>query len=182
MDTVFWTSSEWLVLPLICERWFEGWALRSPFVDLGIANITLPSFLALGICGGEGWGQVNVFLSCTWLTSFFHWTCPYWVLSFLLGFKPLWALAISCHFPGTSCTTVSAASGLSSFIYFFFIFKLIYLFLAVLCLPYCVCRLSVVAASGATLPCGVGASHWSGFFCWGAQFLEQGLSSCGTRA
>ena len=36
--------------------------------------------------------------------------------------------------------------------------------------------------AGASLPCGVRASHWSGFSCWGAQFLEHRLSSCGTWA
>ena len=35
--------------------------------------------------------------------------------------------------------------------------------------------------AGATLPYGVRASRWSGFSCWGAQFLEHRLSSCGPR-
>ena len=51
-------------------------------------------------------------------------------------------------------------------------------------------RLSLVVASGATLPCGVWASHCGGFSCCGAQALgarasvvaARGLSSCGSRA
>ena len=50
--------------------------------------------------------------------------------------------------------------------------------------------LSLVAASGATLRCGVWASHCSGFSCCGAQALgawasvvaAHRLSSCGLRA
>ena len=50
--------------------------------------------------------------------------------------------------------------------------------------------LSLVAASGSTLNCGVRASHCGGFSCCGAQALgaqasvvvARGLSSCGLRA
>ena len=39
-----------------------------------------------------------------------------------------------------------------------------------------------VAARGATLSCGVRASHCGGLSCRGAQALEHKLSSCGSRA
>ena len=53
-----------------------------------------------------------------------------------------------------------------------------------------VLRLSLVAVSGATLPCGARASHCGGFSCCGARALgtwasvvvARGLSSCGTWA
>ena len=45
------------------------------------------------------------------------------------------------------------------------------------------CRLSLVAASGATLCCGARASHCGGFSCCGAWALGRvGFSSCGSRA
>ena len=52
------------------------------------------------------------------------------------------------------------------------------------------CRVSLVARAGATLRCGVRASHCGGFSCCGAQALgmrasvvvASGLSSCGSRA
>ena len=64
------------------------------------------------------------------------------------------------------------------------------------------CGLSLVAASGATLPCSARASHCGGFSCcgaqalgarasvvvargltsWGSRALERRLSSCGARA
>ena len=41
---------------------------------------------------------------------------------------------------------------------------------------------SLVAMSGATLPCGAGASHRCGFSCFGAQALGcPGFSSCSSR-
>ena len=61
---------------------------------------------------------------------------------------------------------------------FFLIF--IYLFLGVLGLQ-CFARASLVLASQATLHFSAQASHCGGFSRCGAQALEQGLSSCGTR-
>ena len=51
-------------------------------------------------------------------------------------------------------------------------------------------RLSLVVVRGATLRCGVWASHCGGFFCCGARALgtqasvvvSHGLSSCGAQA
>ena len=70
----------------------------------------------------------------------------------------------------------------NKFIYF------IYLFLAALGLV-AARRLSLVAASGATLRCGAQASHCGGFSCCGAWTLgaqasvvaARGLSSCGSQ-
>ena len=84
----------------------------------------------------------------------------------------------------------------------FFLNKFIYFYFWLCCVFIAARGLSLVAASGATLCCGVQASHCGGFSCcraqavgtWasvvvarrlrscGSQALELRLSSCGTRA
>ena len=76
--------------------------------------------------------------------------------------------------------------------YFFFLDKFIYLLIDFwLHWVFVVAHgLSLVVASGATLPCGVWASHCGGFSCCGARALGTqasvvaacGLSSCSLRA
>ena len=74
-------------------------------------------------------------------------------------------------------------SGFIYFVYLFIYFWLRWVFVAA-------CGLSLVAVSGAILPCGAWASHCSGFSCCGAQALglrasvvvARGLSCCGLWA
>ena len=64
-----------------------------------------------------------------------------------------------------------------------FCFWLLWVFVAA-------CGLSLVAASGATLPCGAWASHCGGFSCckawalgvWASVVVARGLSRCGSWA
>lgn len=60
----FLTALEWLILAFVVKGQF-GWiaSLGLHFLALGFSDISLHSLLALGIPGGEGWGQGNAFLS-----------------------------------------------------------------------------------------------------------------------
>ena len=77
-----------------------------------------------------------------------------------------------------------------TFFLFFFLNKFIYFYFWLLWAFVAAHRLSLVAASGATLHCGAQASHCSGFSYCGARALgarasvvvARGLSSCGSRA
>ena len=65
-----------------------------------------------------------------------------------------------------------------------------YLFLAALGLHCCAWAFSSCGERGATLRCGVWASHYGGFSCcgawalgmWASVVVARGLSSCGSRA
>ena len=71
-----------------------------------------------------------------------------------------------------------------SFFYFLFFINLFILFIYFWLRSVFVAAhgLSVVAASGATLHCGVQVSHCSGFSCGARALGLSGFSSCGTRA
>ena len=80
--------------------------------------------------------------------------------------------------PGLHC--LAPPYPLLFFIYLFL--KFIYLFMAALGLRCCAQAFLQLWRAGATLRCGVQASHCGGFSCSGARALECRLSSRGTRA
>lgn len=116
MGTVFpelLTAWEWLFYAFILDILAEWQVLGSDFLALRISDIDVHSFLAVGISGGESWGQVNVFLSCTWLA--FSTGCAHRILSFFRSFTSLsghWLFYVT--FLGhPSCPIVSVDSTLS---------------------------------------------------------------------
>ena len=122
-----------------------------------------------------------------------------WMVSRLLGIRLLYQVNTDEHY---ACLVLcSLQSGSIFFLFFFFFLKqrllFIYFYKLYLFIYFWLCwvfvaahGLSLVVGAGATLHCGVQASHCGGLSCcgagalgaWASVVVACGLSSCGARA